>query len=144
MKKLNDLLEVGACHFWCSSTGEMSEPSMPEEATDLFNHYWTDRYSCSMRVADFEGVTGMAMAYLYDRDYCARMHNKSEATENDMREFYEDICKTAAIMAQEKELHGCSIYVGENTDPDGHEMVVFVPYEKREHIIDIADFFEKG
>ena len=49
----------------------------------------------------------------------------------------------AKMLENNEMLSYCNVVVGKNTDPDGHELVVIIPYERRSKIKDIAEMLDK-
>lgn len=155
--KLNEAYEKKTLHYMCNGCGEANDPfhpgnmklCRPEEVMyapelDLYNNYWTDS-SCMyvLRMGDVWGYNyaAMGLSYLFDCDFIRYIADKvglltdltDEQVDRLMPLMFKAITRAAEIFNREI-APGCDIYIGEYTDPTGHEMLVVVPYESRDKI----------
>lgn len=68
-----------------------------------------------------------------DIDYLRKWYNGK---------LYNAISDYAKILEKDKIVAFCDIAVGDYTDPDGHELLVIIPYERRTEIKKIAEALE--
>ena len=110
-------------HYWCNALGEINPLDNPQRAgnlTDLpsgvraiYEGYCCDRGGVNNYVVTVDHMPGIALCWLF-------------LTEDE--EIKIAGIKKAAIAMIEKIPYGV-VYVGENTDPEGHELLLFIPQE---------------
>lgn len=96
------------------------------------------RFTCEV-----DANNAMALGFLFDKSYLSDILDKDDVTETDMESFYSAVMDYAKMLEKDNETSDCEILVGENTDPDGHELLVIIPYEKRMEIEKIAKYLDK-
>lgn len=144
MKSLNEVYSSEFLHYWCNAAGDINIPDadpaycgkpeeMPLKAKDLYLHYWTEDMGTCMYVVEMNEQYGLAFTFLFDSATCADYAKKSEETinDNDMRRMLCAIEDSAKFYEKDERLCGCEVLVGDKTDPDGHELMFFFPYENR-------------
>ena len=121
---------------------------MTQQEQDLYYNYWTEDGGCNMHVLRIEGKAAMGLCYLLDAGWVQDVVEQRDGmekpvTEREIRQAWMSRMFAAAYHAAEDEIQklvpGCDIYLGYWTDPDGHEMLVVVPYEMRDQIKEITD-----
>lgn len=120
MKSHADPLEF---HYWCNCLSEINPLDDPHRCgsmddlpcdirTIYMNLYECDKCGVSNHVVSVEHVPGIALTWLF--------------TEEDEESIaIEAVQQVASVM--ENDFPFATAYVGENTDPDGHEIVLFIP-----------------
>lgn len=153
MLSLNKVYENDELYYWCNACGDINIPDkdllycgdveeLPLKQRNLYERYWSvDTWAC-MYVVDYKGNPAMALTYLFDESYLSDLLNKNDVTDTDMEMFYNAVHDCGNMLSEKEELVDCDILVGENTDPDGHELIVVVPYAKRSHIAKIAEYLD--
>ena len=154
MKSLNDIYDRNQLHYWCNAVGEINpkeapfrvgdKEDLPDLARELYEVYWNEGSGCSMYVAEYTTLSGMILCILCDYSWASDMLGKKE-DEIDSHEKHA-LYRAAKVHGQEVEGWisdtfpgiGIEVWLGEDTDPDGHELLVFIPYQARVHIEEIA------
>ena len=154
MKSLNSIYEQDQLHYWCNAVGEINlkedpfrigdKEALPEMAQELYDSYWSEGSGCNMYVAEYSNLTGMILCILCDYSWASDMLSKkeSELDAHDKHALYRAAkAQGLAVEAWISEAFpgaGIEVWLGEDTDPDGHELLVFIPYQARVHIEEIA------
>ena len=154
MKSLNDIYEHNQLHYWCNAVGEINpkeapfrvgdKEDLPDLARELYEAYWNEGSGCNMYVAEYTNLTGMILCILCDYSWASDMLNKKE-DEIDSHEKHA-LYRAAKAHGETVEAWisdafpgiGIEVWLGEDTDPDGHELLVFIPYQARVHIEEIT------
>lgn len=159
IKSLNEIYEKNGLLYMCNACGDINDPNVPgdtkthlpeevmtPEEQVLYESYWTEDGGCCMYVLNVEGKAAMGLCYLFDTGWCRDVVDgdsdpRHSVSDEDIERLWMPQVFTAITDASSKiqELvPGCDIYLGEWTDPDGHEMLVVVPYEMRDQIKGIS------
>lgn len=160
VKSLNDVYKHQELFFWCNSTGDIRMPGdgehyvvhkptdLPPAVRQLYEAYQTETGECMRHVVSYAGAPGMLLAALYDksyyRDICDDNGIKDLTTAQEtilMDVAYQLLSRRANEMMQDPVFAGCTCFVGYNTDPDGHELGLFVPLSVVEGIDNIDKHF---
>ena len=153
MKNLNKVYENDELFYYCNACGDINIPDtdpmsyhdvdeLPILARELYENYWTDGHIGKMYVVDYNGTSAVAINYVFDEYYLADFLNKDKATSGDMVVFYNAIMEYAKKLEWNSHIWNCEVIVGFDTDPDGHELLVIVPYEMRSEIKSIAQYLD--
>lgn len=137
---LNNLYDHFAIHYWCNACGDINVPDadpmycgtpdeMPEKERDLYENYWSELYWANLYVVSMCGRAGMLIVYLIDYD----MREDGSESDDD-GSLFEYVNRCAESLVKSGGHPGSEILIGKDTDPIGHELCVFVPYEHREEI----------
>lgn len=154
MKSLNEIYNNNELFYYCNTCGEINIPNthplsyhdsdeLPLRERNLYENYWYEGAGCCMYVVNYNGNAAMALGFLFDEGYLCDILHKDEVDNADMEVFYDAISDYAKMLENNEMLSYCDVVVGKNTDPDGHEIVVIVPYERRSKIKDIAEMLDK-
>ncbi len=154
MKSLNKVYENNELFYYCNTCGDINIPNtnplswhnideLPLKERNLYENYWYDGAGCHMHVVNYKDNPAMALGFLFDKSYLSDILDKDDVTEKDMESFYAAVMDYAKMLEKDNEISDCEILVGENTDPDGHELLVIIPYEKRTEIEKIAKYLDK-
>lgn len=149
MTNLNEVYKQKQLFYYCNTCGDINIPNtdplsihqsdeLPLREQNLYENYWGEGFGCHMYVVKYRNNTGMILGFLFDESYLCDLLNKNEVSDEDMSRFYTAISDYANLLEQSNKIAGCEVLIGNNTDPDGHELLVFVPYEKRNEIKEIA------
>lgn len=163
MKSLLTAYESRALYYWCNSAGDIRMPGdgersilhRPEELPDayrqLYDRYQTETGEGHRHVVEYAGRPGMLLAALYDKSYFRDVCQEQAGIADQeftpslddflMDVAYRRLLITVEAMEKDEELAGCTVLVGKNTDPDGHEVCLFIPTEKAGSIDDIEKAF---
>lgn len=143
--------------YWCSSAGDLFMPGpdgkaidnerpdeLPPKIRNLYDNYWSEDAGCCMQVASYKDQPGMMLNYLFDKSFCKELAEGEDA-DNDMERLYDAVKDTASIVERDHMGMFCkshAVFCGYKTDPSGHEILVFVPYEHRRKLNDITEDLE--
>lgn len=148
MRDLNEIYEKELLFYWCNSLGEINVPGArfssgdPEELPPkqkILYEGWQQEDDPYRYVVSYNGKAAMALGLLFDYSWLADIMTIKES----------NFCVRAmgGILFQaikkygkalEARLPNVEILFGEDTDPDGHELLVVVPFEERSRIEEIA------
>lgn len=153
MKSLNEIYNNNNLFYYCNSCGEINIPNtdifsyhdvdeLPLRERNLYENYWSDAYG-QMYVVNYNGDAAMALGFLFNDGYLCDILHKNEVNNEDMEMFYDAIYDYAKMLENNEMLSYCDVAVGKDTDPEGHEIIVIVPYERRSKIKDIAEMLDK-
>lgn len=145
MKSLNDSYAKNEIFYFCNACGDINLPTDPPGSTEchsveelpvparvLFENFWSDCAGCHMYVVRYGQSYGMMVSYLLDygweqeliRD--AKIHEKVAAIYEDLiNEKFLNACKDA-FAELEDTMPVKEMLFGEDTDPAGHEAVIFI------------------
>ena len=143
--------------YWCSSAGDLFVPGpdgkakdtirpdeLPTKIRNLYDNYWTEDAGCCMQVASYKEQPGMMLNYLFDKGWCDELLGR-EHTDKDMERLYNAVKDAASILERDHMsmfCKSCTVFCGYKTDPDGPEIVVFIPYEYRRELAEITEDLE--
>lgn len=154
MNSLNKVYEDKELFYYCNACGEINIPNtdplsyhetdeLPLKERNLYENYWSDDICGCMYVVNYKGNPAMAICFLFCECYLCDIFGKSTVTEEDMSVFYDAVCDYAKMLEKEEAVSFCDVLVGKDTDPDGHELLVIIPYERRSKIKEIASYLDK-
>ena len=155
LRSLNEIYEHDQLYYWCNASGEInpkdnpmrvgSEEDLPMRECELYEQFWTEGNGCWMYVVDYMDQTGMALCFLCDYSWAADMLQKAnrEVKDSEKAALYraahrvgEDI---ETWLHRTYESLNCEVWIGKETDPDGHEIMVFIPFEERRIIRKLSE-----
>lgn len=150
-KSLDALYDSGKYHYWCNAAGDINIPGadpldfgtidqMPAPAAALYKNVWSDQNRLLSYVLEVEGRYGMALSVLFNEDAIhdlCKLSKFIDRAPKSKRGAFSLVSRVADDWVDKLPL--AEVYVGENTDPDGHEIVVFVP----DSVADIAKTFKE-
>lgn len=149
IKSLNEAYEKNLIWYWCNACGDINVPGalpmtighpddMPPTARRLYEKYWSEAGWPTRYVGNCEGQYGLFLCYLFDYEMC--VGTVFEDIDRMADAFFEEVVMGVAKMLSRKPLFGangdlsdCTIYVGNGTDPLGHELCIFIPEDKCEY-----------
>lgn len=121
---------------------------MPEDVRELYLTIWSEGAGCPEYVVTLNNKVGMAITIELGTEYINELTGRFSADTNTEREVAADVGKDVASQMQD-ELPLCEVFYGEDTDPCGDEVLVFLEKnlcrEKWQEVKDIAlqFFYEK-
>ena len=149
MKNLKEIYAKELLYYWCNLLGEINVPGTERFSSDdpeelppkqkILYEGWQWEDDPYRRVVSYDGKAAMALELLFDyswladimtikeRNFCARAMGGL---------LFQAIQKYGQEL--EARLPNVDILVGEDTDPDGHELLVIVPFDERSRIEEIA------
>ena len=146
MRSLNEIYAENRLYYWCNASGDINVPyaarmdcgtmeDLPQKQQELYEKCWTEGAGCYMYVVSYCRKPGIVLGFLFDRSYMKGLLGKkdeSDFTADDSDYFFDCICKEATKLEKDFVSLGFKreILVGKDTDPDGHELLVFIPYEQ--------------
>lgn len=162
VKSLKVASAQGAFTHLCNSCGEVFDPNdlsrscsleeLPglwtQEEISLFQDGWSDNLGVNMHILRLsDGTAAMGLNYLFDTCWCMDILEHRNArkgiTEKEVKETWMPklfhAVSEAAERGIQKVVPDYDIYIGRDTDPDGHELMVVIPYGDREKIKETAD-----
>lgn len=138
---LNESYDNGELRYWCNNAGDLFNPKtkkdcvvndLPPKIKNLYLNYWGEIYNSSTYVVEYQDIPAIVFNYLFDKSYIEDVIEKLKIPTNML---YMDIDWLAvhdvANIIIDKLPTGCYVFAGKNTDPDGHEILVAVPYGMR-------------
>lgn len=148
IKSLNEAYEKDELVYLCNASGEVTDPDNTERVlmTDdeinsvltlreqnLYRNYWTDGDDwCNRYVMRVGDRPALGICYRFTQDWCRNIVKVLSGSDTpDMLRLFLAL-SDAARMAFEPLVPGCDLYIGDGTDPEGHELLVVVPYEMRD------------
>ena len=157
---LNNVYHADAVHYWCNALGEINmpgeasyRPHTPEELPpvyrELYDKYQYETDSVHTYVVSYDGVPGMMLTALHDNGY---YDDVADITKNHTALYKQlhDAAMSAALyliyaraekMLEDEMFSGCTVLIGDFTDPDGHELCLFVPPERCKQLDEIRNHF---
>lgn len=153
MKSLNKVYENDEMFYYCNSCGEISIPGtnplsyhlpseLPTIAYELYQKYWNDNNVGRMYVVEYKNKFAIAINYIFDEEYLAEILDTDKATSGDMVVYYNAILEYARKLEWKPAIGNCEVLVGYDTDPDGHELIVIIPYDEKDNIETIIDYLD--
>lgn len=158
---LNEAYEKNAFIYLCNGCGEVKDPNNPGRVCEpeeipsvlslkervLYENYWSEGTGALMyvlRLAD--NTPAMGVGFLFSSGWCRELAEKvsgrkdigkGELESRWMPRLFLAVSDMAGVILQQA-APDFDVYVGNKTDPDGHEMLVVVPYEDRDKIEKLA------
>lgn len=143
VKSLNELYSRDGMHYWCNATADINLPGddtfvirkvkdLPDDVRPLYETYQTENLAVNVYVVSIEGHSGMALVFLLDHEMETEMHGLTGDEGADL------LRKEAPAIAEwiaERAPDVVEIFFGEDTDPCGHEILVFIPAEQCEELL---------
>lgn len=153
MLSLNKVYENDELYYWCNACSDINIPGadpsycgdideLPIKQRNLYENYWNESAGCCMYVVDYKGNPAMALGYLFDASYLSDLLKKNDVSDEDMEVFYNAVYDCGTMLERTKEVSDCEVLVGKDTDPDGHELLIIVPYARRNKIEEIAKYLD--
>lgn len=166
IKSLNEAYEKNTIKYICNACGDVLGPDNPNGVLnahddpkqvmskcewDLYSQYWNEdgspMYVLRLVEPDQPVRAAMGLNFLIDVGWCEDILTKRNPTAAKLpREevkaqympFMLQALRDAAETSIVELVPGCDLYIGSDTDPDGHELLIVVPYEMRDRINEIA------
>lgn len=151
---LNESYDNGELRYWCNNAGDLFNPEikkdcvvndLPPKIKNLYLNYWGENYNSAVYVAEYKGNPVIVFCYLFDFSYIDNIMEKLNISSSTT---YTDGIWCAVHDVANLLVHtvptGCTVFAGQDTDPDGHEILVAVPYQMRDKLEEIdksLDFF---
>lgn len=144
IKSLNDTYKKDNIFYYCNTCGDVNIPNtdpfsyhkaeeLPLEEHDLYDNFWREGRGCNMHVVNYEGNSAMALGFLFQNGYCDDLTGH-ESNSHERETFWKDVSEEAEKLSLDAALQDCDILLGEDTDPDGHEILIVVPYSRKADI----------
>ena len=161
IRSLNDAYASNSLHYMCNACGDINNPDnlsdfrtiyQPEDVMTpneqiLYENHWRDGAGCCMYVMRIADEAAMGLGYLFDESWCkelAEQKHPASPTPSDsdietiwMPYLFTVLVKTAESIA-DRLAPQCDVYLGNNTDPAGHEILITIPFDLRAGIEKIA------
>lgn len=160
VQSINEIFAQHGLFYWCSSAGDIRMPGdgkryivhhpeeLPPAIRQLYEAYQTEAGECMRHVVTYNGFHGMFLAALYDKSYYIDICNDHGikdltcARETILMDVaLQLLYRQAEIMDEDPAFDGCTCFVGNNTDPDGHELGLFIPAKLAKNIDTIEKDF---
>lgn len=124
MKSLNDLLKAKDIYYWNNGCGELNVPGiknpgqedLPPKVAELYKNYWMDEADAYVYIVTCENKYGILLNWIFDSYTMSQKGVTSEEALEILRIIGES-CES---------LLSGDWYLGNNTDPDGHELCCFI------------------
>lgn len=149
---LKEAYDAKTLQFWSNSAGDIFNPKtgddcsveeMPFKLKNLYLNYWGETYYVPVYVAECNGEPAIVFNYLFDESYIEDVSEKLEEYKSsaDMNRAWCAVHDLANLLVDR--LPGCTVFAGEGTDPDGHEISILVPYRRRNMLEEIDKDLEE-
>ena len=149
---LKEAYDAKTLQFWSNSAGDIFNPKtgddcsveeMPFKLKNLYLNYWGETYYVPVYVAECNGEPAIVFNYLFDESYIEDVSEKLEEYKSsaDMNRAWCAVHDLADLLVDR--LPGCTVFAGEGTDPDGHEISILVPYRRRNMLEEIDKDLEE-
>ena len=159
MKYFKDIYETNSLFYWCNCIGEINMPGdgnvciphradeLPPAVRNVYEKYWCDAVNAKRYVVTFEGQVGILLEALYNETYAedtTKVNEKTHEFSVLMAKIFDYLCGKAAMLDFFTASSGCTSLVGEYSDPDGHELALFIPVGNKsaKEIIECINSFE--
>lgn len=158
-KSLNEIYNKNQLFYWHNACGEINMPGdgdgyfhhdleeLPLKCRQFYNQFFSEDNDCYCYVVNCEGKTGLLLVALYDEPYCCsevcgfRTMPATNRVADIMALEYLTLKNRVNQMETLEVFSGCTILLGEYTDPVGHELALFIPSEKVEQFTEIKAAF---
>ncbi len=149
---LNESYDNGELRYWCNNAGDLFNPEtqkdcglndLPPKIKNLYLNYWGEIYNSSTFVATYNGNPMIIFNYLFDESYIDDL--LEQLNENPFSTKMDRVwlaIQDVANMLVDK-TPGCFVFAGTYTDPDGHEILVGVPYCMRDKLEEIDKLLDQ-
>lgn len=145
-KSLNEVYKNEELFYYCNACGDINIPGtdpygfhdvdeLPRSARELYENYWMEGAGLCMYVVEYKCEKAMAVTALFDCGY--REDLLADGISLTDEEFFSAV-KNVAIMY--RNVFRYETLVGEDTDPDGHEIVFIVPASACDTVRDFTAF----
>lgn len=160
VQSMNEIFAQHGLFYWCSSAGDIRMPGdgqryivhhpedLPPAVRQLYEAYQTEAGECMRHVVTYNGNPGMCLMALYDKSYYNDIcddhgiTNKTCAQEAILLDVgFQLLIQQAERMSKDPVFEGCTCLVGNKTDPDGHELGLFIPAKMAKNIDTIEKEF---
>ena len=149
IKSLNKAYQTNSLYYWCNAVGEVNYPGsgsatgdserLPAAVKELYEHYqFSHGYDANLYTVTYSGEDGMLLTMMVNMDV--------KNSKQKVREAFRNI---AAELAQQSYPWGTVLF-GEDTDPEGDEMALFIPaeecathFEEAVKLFKASTFFER-
>lgn len=156
--------------YWANCCGDINLPSdpkekiilhsrndLPNDIAPIYDACWFDDYPHMYPVTiEEEGKkqNGILISLLFDYEYIANQYgedlkNGMKIDPNMAMDYFRYLCDVATMYKETdlaKRFH-VDVFVGDGTDPDGHEVAIFIPKDivlkERDMLLKISSDFEK-
>ena len=137
--RLNEVVDQKKIYYWTNATGDIFVPGLdrtkggreddlPGKAKLIYQFYWDELSSAHKCVVCLNGVYGIMLEWLFDWSWLKDM-GLSPLDDKVVAAFHKAVKLTAETFVPPAEAVGIdSVLYGELTDPDGDEIVMFVPF----------------
>ena len=131
--------------YWTNAAGDFNFPGfaplqqvdindVPRTAQEIFEKYWMETSGTYEYVATFEGMFGLAFGYIFDYGILEETGIVEEGKFSYLREDQkqkkaEFLHAAVKAAAEEMAVPFDHVLFGEDTDPTGDEILIFIPYE---------------
>lgn len=130
--------------YWCNATGDINIPGfpisslpsadlLPAPARELYEKVWSESSYCNQYVVTFKGQFGLLLGWLFDYSW---LRDKGVLTDENKDEIIPKFHKAVYDVAEQlgdQHKHWPVLY-GEDTDPDGDEILMFISAEELEEV----------
>ena len=147
---LNEIYAADELFYYCNACGDINIPGeedpakmyahkpeeLPMTALNLYENYWQEGAGLPMYVVEYKGQIGMAVTALFDRSYHDDLF-KEKGIGVTKSEFFAAMKRVAKMY---RNAFRYETMVGVDTDPDGHEIVFFIPEHLASNAAGFASF----
>lgn len=141
--------------YYCNACGEIGLPTdvspltvheaeeLPIQERELYETYWSDRYGFKTYVVNYNKTPALALNFLVCEQFVEDTIGR-KPTDEDMDKVFAYLGAYAGSIDRLNMLDDCEVAIGDYTDPDGHELMVIVPYNARREIPYICECLDNA
>lgn len=140
IRDLNELYKENKMFYHCNACGDInisgkdslycgSPEEMPAEARELYETVWSEGSCWPQYVVSLDGRTGMALSIVIETAYVVSL---AAAGPSEMEKVYDTAIAVGKKVAQQllERLPCGEVYYGEDGDPCGDEVVIYLEKDK--------------
>lgn len=132
---LKQIYDDKLLHYWCNCTGDINMPGYPSSACPdcgvlphlarlVYTDYWMEGRGANEYVVTYNGDTGLMLGWLFDYEWLKDLGLLTNNNAEKIKPLFHRYVKAAA------EDLACDlsfpVFYGEDTDPDGDEILVYL------------------
>lgn len=138
LKLLKEAYEKESLYYWCNSTGEINMPGyrplatpepevLPPLVKTVYDNFWAEGRGALEYVVTYNGETGLMLVWHFSISWLKDLNILNRENEQAVLSALSLIVRIAAEALADEQEH--EVLYGEHTDPDGDEILLFLPLD---------------
>ena len=142
VESLNEVYRREGFHYWCNCIGEINMPGypptacpdpdvLPPLAEKVYDNFWAEGRGANEYVVTYNGDTGLALGWLFDYSWLTEIGILPSDDEAAVKAAFHGAVKCTAegleVLVND---WADAVFYGNDTDPDGDEILLFVSSER--------------